>query len=261
MMASAGPEPVRDYSKDSKEVAVPPPPVCDWSGFYIGLHVGGQFGTSETLDIDGYNGEDGLRFGYDESGVVAGGQAGYNFQWGRFVLGPEFDIGYMDLDGRGLEPFNMFDDTFGESNSDLYFTLRGRAGLSVDWHGCWLLYATGGAIGVNYETRFIDDSITPPAGPGLIDVHEQEINWGYTVGGGVERQINRHWSVKVEYLYFNLCDQSFEGDATLFPIGVAGGAQSSGPQTNGPGIVNTFHDHFAADTDGHIVRAGLNFHF
>jgi outer membrane immunogenic protein len=250
LVASAGPETIRDYSKESKEVAPLPPPACDWTGFYFGLHAGGQFGHSEDVDIDGYNFR-GERWRYDESGFVGGGQIGYNWQWHWLVLGPEFDVGYMNLDGRGVQPI-AFRDTFGESDSDLYVTLRGRVGVSVDWHGCWLLYATGGAIGVNYETRIIDDSIIPPAGPGLLDARKQEFDWGYTVGGGIERQIGRHWSIKIEYLYFNLEDQSFEGDAHIFGLA----------NTNSlNGEPRTFHDHFKGDTDGHIVRAGLNFHF
>lgn len=41
--------------KEMKQVA-PPPPECNWTGFYLGLHVGGQWGHSEDRDLDGYQG-------------------------------------------------------------------------------------------------------------------------------------------------------------------------------------------------------------
>ena len=110
-----------------KPVAIPPPtpappPPCDWTGFYVGVNVGGQFGHSEDLDHDYNVGFAGIPpdkpWGYNESGAVAGGQVGYNWQWNWLVLGPEFDVGYMSLDGRGIEPGSPGGDTRGESDGD-----------------------------------------------------------------------------------------------------------------------------------------------
>src|SRR5438477_12290589 len=85
--------------KEMKQVAPAPLPECNWTGFYIGLHVGGQFGHAETVDLaeDPFNrtyqfngrGPDPRPWGYDQSGVIAGGQLGYNFQWNWVVLGIE----------------------------------------------------------------------------------------------------------------------------------------------------------------------------
>jgi opacity protein-like surface antigen len=138
--------------------------------------------------------------------------------------------------GSGIEPGAPGGDTRGKSSSDFYTTFRGRIGIALN---CWLIYATGGGIGVNYETRVIDDCNTGNCGPDLIDAHTKGFNWGYTVGGGIEHAIGRHWSVKAEYLYFALDDQSFSGQ-NFFRNGPYG---------------------FTAETAGHIVRAGLNFRF
>src|SRR5438270_3769914 len=102
----AGPEPLPS-GKEMKEVAPAPPPECNWTGFYIGLNVGGQFGHAEDVNIDDYGraSSDGPRpWGYDQSGVVAGGQVGYNHQWNWIVLGIEADGGYMNIEGDGFEP-------------------------------------------------------------------------------------------------------------------------------------------------------------
>jgi outer membrane immunogenic protein len=229
----AGPEPIL---QDSKETALVPPPACNWTGFYIGGTAGGQFGHSEDKDLGDYNFPD-RPWGYSESSFIGGGEIGYNHQWNWLVLGAEIDGGYMALNGRGIEP-GIPHDTFGESDSDAFVTLRGRLGVALN---CWLIYGTGGAIGVDYRTRVFDHTISQ-LGPDTIDLSKDDLDWGYTVGGGVERMfhsLGHRWSFKVEYLYFNLDSQSFTG--------VSG---------NGFGFFN-----WRAETEGHIVRAGLNFHF
>ena len=236
LTAAAGPEPLSS-GKEMKQVAPAPVPECNWSGFYIGLNVGGQWGHSEDQDLDGYNrGGPGHSWGYDESGVVAGGQVGYNFQWNWLLLGIEADGGYMDLDGSGVDPHAFSPDTRGESDSDFFTTIRGRLGIAFNK---WLIYGTGGVIGVNYETRVVDDcNIRGTCGGDLIDAHEQDFNWGYTFGGGMEYMLGCHWTIKAEYLYFSLDDQDFSG-------------------------IDDFGDrfHFSGETTGHIVRGGLNYKF
>jgi opacity protein-like surface antigen len=73
-----------------------------------------------------------------------------------------------------------------------------------------------------------------------LDASTTDFDWGYTLGGGIERRLGRHWSIKVEYLYFSLAEQSF-----------------SGVEKNVTGNRYTFE----GETMGHIVRGGLNFHF
>jgi opacity protein-like surface antigen len=151
------------------------------------------------------------------------------------VVGAEGDVGYMNLDGSGTEPGSPGDDSHGQSDSDFYTTFRGRIGIALN---CWLIYATGGGIGVNYQTRFVDDCNTGACGPDLINASSTDFDWGYTFGGGIERMIGRHWTFKVEYLYYSLDTQDFSGTD-------AGGS--------------TFH--FNGETAGHIVRIGLNYKF
>src|SRR5215469_16915705 len=79
-------------------VFVPPP--FTWTGFYIGLNAGGIFTTGSrsaslfapatfafpvTASFPG-----GL--GSGQTGFLGGGQAGYNWQTGAFVLGVETDF-------------------------------------------------------------------------------------------------------------------------------------------------------------------------
>jgi outer membrane immunogenic protein len=239
LISYAGPEALPGSGKEMKEVAPAAPALTDWAGFYVGLHAGGQFGHSETNDLDDYYFFADHHFGYSESGANLGGQLGYNFQFRRIVIGPEFDLGYMNLDGDGIEPqpaLRRIGVGTGSSDSDFYTTLRARIGYALGAQGDWLLYATGGGIGVNYHTRFmaVENNICG------IMASTTDFNWGYAVGGGVEKKLGRHWSIKAEYLYFSLDEQSFSGEE----VQVAG----------------DFY-RFEGDTMGHIVRAGLNFQF
>jgi len=233
----AGPE---SSGKEMKQVA-PAPPECNWTGFYIGLNVGGQWGHSEDKDFD-YNfgvpnGFEGPKpWGYDESGVIAGGQVGYNYQWNWLVLGIEGDLGYMNLDGRGTEPGSPGGDTFGKTDSDFYTTVRGRLGFA---RGHWLFYGTGGWIGVNQETKVIDDCSTEPCGSDLINAGGTDFRSGWTAGGGIEYMIGCHWTVRAEYLRFQLDDHDFSANSAQ----------------DGP-----FHFK-APGTEGNIVRAALNYKF
>lgn len=222
--AEAGTESHRD-SKDVKQVLTEPAlqEACDWNGFYVGIHSGGEFGHSATHDF-----ATGRVFGYDQSGFNGGLQLGYNFQWHCLVIGPEFDAGYLSVEGSGDEP--RFAGVRGETDSDFYATMRGRVGVRVNCGGCWLVYATGGAITINYTKRYHVE-------PNFFDARGNDFNWGYTVGGGVERKINKHWSVKLEYLYFSVDEQSFGEPVAGAPVD------------------------FRAETFGHIIRAGLNYQF
>ena len=108
---------------------IAPPPVFDWTGFYLGLNGGYAF--------DGYYGDDvGVRgFGHvgslNVNGWFGGAQAGYNYQFDLFVLGVEGDIqggNISDSDSSTSGPFKvkMSDDI------NWFGTLRGRAGYAFD---------------------------------------------------------------------------------------------------------------------------------
>ena len=242
----AGPEPLPS-GKEMKQVAPAPLPECNWTGFYIGLNVGGNFGHAENTDVDGYNtffplDATGKPWGYDASGVVAGGQVGYNFQWNWLVLGIEAEGGFMNIDGSGHEPDNFHhrDDVLGETDSDFFTTIRGRLGVAFRH---WLFYGTGGGIGVNWDTRVVDDCITFPCGSGTIDAHKEDFDWGWVGGGGIEYMLGCHWTIRAEYLYYKLDDRSFSGEDFDFGVRSAG----------------VFD--WKARAEGNIIRGALNYKF
>jgi outer membrane immunogenic protein len=58
-----------------------PPPVYNWTGFYVGGHVGYLWGRTH-VEEDGVVTEDGV----PTNGVVGGALAGYNWQYNQFFL-------------------------------------------------------------------------------------------------------------------------------------------------------------------------------
>ena len=218
---------------ESKTVAPAPPPSCDWTGFYIGLNVGGAFGESDATDIEGYN-TIGQRWSYDASGFVGGLELGYNFQLGQWlVLGLEGDVGYFGLDGSGVEPTSPNGDTVGHTDEGFYTTFRGRVGIPL-FQNKLLPYVTGGGIGIDNEVGVFDR-----VGPSVGDGSSDEFRIGWTIGGGLAYALNCHWSVKAEYLYFDVDDERI-----IF---------------REPGVADP--SFFDTKTNGHIVRVGLDYRF
>ncbi len=160
-----------------------------WTGYYIGGHIGGAWSTADFSDINHVISPNDISFNADATGLVGGGQIGYAYQLGNLVIGPEVDIGGMDLShsttevGGGLGAVSRV-------TSGYYFDITGRAGYT--W-GPTLLYIKGGYAYYDGSQTVSDNTPSSYTHGGLS---------GWTGGGGVEYLINPAWSLKAEYLYF-----------------------------------------------------------
>ena len=169
-----------------------------WTGFYAGLNVGGAFGSSRNaFTIAGF----GLpTFSTPLQGVVGGGEAGYNWQTGPWVLGLEANFEGTGLRGSRTAPClpslcGAFGASYAQSLPWLG-TLRPRVGYAL---GNWLLYATGGgALGQ------VDTNATAAVGSFVATDNRSQTRGGWTLGGGVEVELMAGWSAKIEYLYVDL---------------------------------------------------------
>ncbi|MCK9914537.1 porin family protein [Microbacteriaceae bacterium K1510] len=164
----------------AKAPAYLPPPLYNWTGFYVGINGGGGWGRS---DFSGpFNSGS-----FDTSGGVVGGTIGYNWQLpNQFVLGLEGDIDWSNI--RGSSPCGI---TSCETRNDWLATIRGRVGYTGFWDRV-MPYVTGGLALGNIKTNI--------AGLGSSD----ETKAGWTLGGGIEAAIAGPWTAKVEYLYVDL---------------------------------------------------------
>ena len=146
-------------------------------------------------------------------GFTGGGQAGYNFRTGNIVLGVEGDVTYTDIDFTGhfdrIFVFPCCTDvvasTVHQSLNSLS-TVRGRLGYAFD---NVLLYATGGlAVGqVEYEFKYHFPDFGAPGVTGTANDRKSGLELGYTAGAGVEVGFGT-WSLKTEYLFYNLGDET-----------------------------------------------------
>ncbi len=165
-------------SMPSKAPAYIPPPLYNWTGFYIGINGGGGFGRS---DFSGTF----TTGSFDTSGGLVGGTVGYNWQMNQIVLGLEGDIDWSNLRGSAA-----CGGTSCEMRNDWLATIRGRVGYA-GWDR-FMPYVTGGAAFGNIKTTI--------AGVG----DSSETKTGWTLGGGIEAAIAGPWTAKVEYLYVDL---------------------------------------------------------
>lgn len=206
-----------------------------WRGFYLGAHLGGAWGSSTATDsssatvLNDY-------WSAAPSGVVAGAQLGYNWQVGPVIYGVEGDIGNLGLGGSAQTSYVPWGyDTSTSTDAGFYMTLRGRLGFLVNG---WMLYATGGYIGADTTVSVVEscNDIFCDAG---VSAENSSFRSGWTIGGGFETEIAPYWSAKVEYLFYDLGSETAHTSNSL-----AGGPNS-----------------WTVDTDGSLVRAGINYHF
>jgi outer membrane immunogenic protein len=217
----------------------------DWSGAYLGFHLGYGWGEADFKD-DTYNGGVApfpvVNWDADANGALMGLQAGYNWQRGSLVWGLEGEVGYLDIDERklqpGLDPFGDPYDASGTVDSDWYAGLGIRVGYALERT---LLYAKLGGVYSRAEVGFIDQCITGSCGTGLIDA-SQRVGWGYQLGAGLEYALAESWTVKAEYTYMDFGSTTVRGTAE--GVGFAGRS-------------------FKVDADLvlHSLKVGMNYRF
>jgi outer membrane immunogenic protein len=268
-------------SRKGPPMLPPPPPPPLWTGFYVGLNAGYTWSGSNTVDVSsatGFINTPALsplgqtygpaaalattgRPGLGTSGFIGGGQIGYNWQfYNSFLVGAEADIqgiagsnpnatffGLVDRNGAGTNFVSAA--TQVSKSLDYLGTVRGRLGWLFT--PTLLVYGTGGLAygGVSTSVSMVGGQVpntgsTDFAGAGAF----ADTRVGWTAGGGLEWMFWPNWSAKVEYLYYDLGTVSFNSSPTQTFLG-----------TGEANYVN-FHQ-VSTRFDGHIVRAGLNYHF
>ena len=128
--------------------------------------------------------------------------------------------------------------------------MRGRLGFTIT--PTLLVYGTGGlAYGQTDSrtsiTQIVENAANVPNHYSSFgSISNSRVGW--TAGGGGEWLFAPNWSVKVEYLYYNLGSVSY-GLTPLQNFNTAGTLFTNGA----PFSRTSFR--------GNIVRAGLNYHF
>jgi outer membrane immunogenic protein len=258
-----------DMAVKARPPPPPPAPVYSWTGFYIGASAGYSWSRDDVEPSGTVASTAGLigpgiaalqiaafppALSTSANGFIGGGQFGYNRQWDRFVLGVEAD--FSGLTGRGSNnsntlvppnPLNFATATGVDRQLESLGTVRGRIGFTpVDR---WLIFATGGlAFGEAKSSTAMTQScvfVFPVVGCNIFATGsgaEAKTLTGWALGGGVEYALTNSWSVKTEYLHYDLGNMTY----------------ATAPLITG---VTTINVASRATFQGDIVRAGLNYRF
>lgn len=204
----------------SNSAPVPPPPSSfTWTGFYAGVNIGR--GSADATASENPLPTAAIfinllpqTFKLDPSGALGGGQIGYNKQFGHFVIGVEADIDAAGLDATVRQspivqnngtPFpGTGNNIILHQRTDAISTIRPRFGFAA---GHFLLYGTGGLaiahVGYTANTDF------HPVGTEQYPANFSKTQKGWAAGGGAEVAIGGGFSVKGEYLRYDVGSQSF----------------------------------------------------
>jgi len=220
------------------------------------------------------------RLGSKNNGGFTGGvTAGYNFQSGSFVYGVEADVQSLKTKSSSFASGDMpgtvqirpqiiastptgsySDDTvsFGagtKGSANWLGTLRARAGIAFDRA---LVYGTGGLafggvkskswVGMNLHCQSVDCSDPNNDLTAIWSGSDSKTKFGWALGAGIEYAISNSWSLKGEYLHYDLGKVSYalspaNSDAALITdnFGVEGAVRTK--------------------VQGDLFRIGLNYKF
>lgn len=225
-----------------------PAAIGNWSGPYVGAHLGGGFGTTR---VDNPYGPSIYGDAVRMPKALAGVQAGYNWQGAGspWVVGVEADLSVVDADGTNtcLAYSGQFVSANCRARESAMGSFTARLGHVFGPQGRSLAYIKGGAAFV------VDDlSITTNAPDYLQQASSDAkgVRWGWTVGAGLEQRLSPAWSIKAEYGYTRFGDRG---------IDAPGGGFLMTPFTPAS-LINTAGLPTHANADAHLVKLGLNYH-
>src|SRR5262245_56401177 len=185
--------------------AAPVIPIYYWTGFYVGGHLGA-----------GWSGD---------GGFLGGGQAGFNYQIGQWVLGVEGQLSATSIKDTASANFVFPGFAVGtaraEARLDWISTLAARVGWAFDRSFVY------GKLGGAWTHVSVDASATVSSIAGSVGalVSSDRTVSGWMLGFGAEYALWDNWTAKIEY---NMMD---------------------------------FGRDFIADDKVHVVKAGVNYRF
>ena len=183
--AAAADMPAQTYTK--APVYTPPQVIYNWTGFYIGGHVGGAFAGDNT-------------FQSSDARFLGGVQGGFDYQFApNWVTGIEAEYSWMTRNNNGV----TFPGGVVVTDRDNQLgSVTGRVGYT--W-GPGLVYAKGG-----YAFRDGNNLAVSVGGvPTTAFVATGNNRNGWTVGAGLEYLFAPNWSAKAEYQYYNFGTTTF----------------------------------------------------
>ena len=215
--------------------APPLAPMFNWSGFYVGAHIGGTWGTTEaevnSITVPGLLALGGITLPVTSqafNGFIGGGQAGYNWQSGIVVFGVEGEI--AGTNAKGTAPCLVVLSC--ESKQNWMATAAARLGLA---DGRDLYYVKGGAAW-SHNSYSANLNVLASASSEVSDNR-----WGWLVGAGLEHAFTPAVSAKLEYNYIDYGSENYNFGLALLGAPIDLGTKIREYQ--------------------HVVKVGVNYRF
>ncbi len=204
LVGVAGSAAAADGVIPTKVAPIPHADAFDWTGFYVGGHVGYSMGRANSTLSD----PDPATLGNSFSSLYGGLQGGYNYVLpSHLLLGIEADVTFPNFFENGaIFTAGTIQGTTITDQIDYIATLRGRLGYAFDH---WLIYGTGGVAWS--QARFGET-------PGIASNEDKILltRTGWALGLGAEVPIAPNWTARIEYLY-----DRFGTVAGVFPSGTS----------------------------------------
>jgi outer membrane immunogenic protein len=182
-------------------LAPPPPPIFTWTGFELGVQVGGGVGRT-SVNIDGSFAPP-FAVGpssdsYSTTGPFGGIHLGFNYQLTQpIVVGVQVEGNFAAITGNVVAPPINF------ASTSIREVLSADARLGVAFDRL-LIYAIGGFAYADIRNE-IQLAGLPP---GVIDFFAVN-RYGFDVGGGLEYNFYGNWTARAEYRYYDWGTRGF----------------------------------------------------
>ena len=216
-------------SANAADIMIDPTPErFGWTGAYVGIDLGGAWhdGSSDTLTSTAAHAFDDFDDVLGSDGSLLGGiHAGYDMQFGSFVVGGLLEAAIVDLDETFDDGAN---DVLVESSIDYLASAKLRLGYAFNR---LLVYGTAGASMTSYHINAID-RVADDEGS------LSETMFGYNVGLGMEYAATQHIALKLDYAFHDFASEEFEFNS-----------------------VNSFFEDEEVDLKMHTLKVGLSYRF
>jgi outer membrane immunogenic protein len=229
------------FAADLGVAPLAPLPVFTWTGFELGVQVGGGAGRT-TVHVDGnstpapfpaFPSSD----AYGSSGVFGGIHVGFNYQFaGPIVAGVQLEYNFAGITGNtSAPPLNFLSTSIREFGS-----ADGRLGVAFDR---LLIYAIGGFAYGDIRSQIQLAGLAP----GVTDFFAVN-RYGFDVGGGLEYNFYGNWTARAEYRYYDWGTRGFN-------------TAGFGSFVNGPGVIPFAIPNHSARETMQTGRVGLTYKF
>jgi outer membrane immunogenic protein len=187
---------------------IPVAPPYNWSGLYIGGNLGVGWNSSGSVS-DTLNSTFSTN---NNTQFLGGGQIGVNYEfWGGVVVGAEAMFDWLPNTTNGVTVTgagaNAGNTASVNINNRWLSTATGKLGYAWDRV---LLYGKGGGAWVGTNNA----GLTVNGNPSSFVTTNNNNNFGWTAGLGIEWAFWNNWSARAEWDYIRLQNQTFTVAAT-----------------------------------------------